>query len=80
MTPTHYSYTIEIMLGTLGNHLIPIGMGLRRRRDAGETPYFLGVLRLARVLASGQAAYAASLAVICERIADPDPTNAKGPP
>jgi len=79
MPPKRRFYTIDTMLGTLGNHLIPIGMGLRRCCDTGETPYFPGVLRLARVLASGQAAWAVSLAVTCERIADPDPTNAKAP-
>lgn len=72
-------HTIRSMLGTLENHLIPIGMGVRRCRDAGETRYFARVLRLARVLASSQAAYAASLAVTCERTANPDPTNAKAP-
>ena len=54
-------------------------MGLQRCRDTGGTPYFSEVLRLAPGLASSQAAYAASHAVIYERIADPDPTNAKAP-
>lgn len=79
MTPKRYLYTVGIMLGTLGDHLIPIKMGLRRCAAAGETPCFPGVLRLAWVLASGQATGAALLAVTCERIADLDPTNAKAP-